>query len=52
MPPLVSASTAVVPADPLSPASSTSLVMKTPENTEDLDPEPKDGGIHMEYSSN
>jgi hypothetical protein len=47
-------STVVVPPDPLSPDPSTSLAIKTQENTE-CDPEdcePADGGdTQMEYSS-
>jgi hypothetical protein len=45
-------STSVVSPDPLSPPS-TSWTMKTPENTDEdpNDPEPTDGDIQMEYSS-
>jgi hypothetical protein len=53
-PPGVSSSTAVVSPHPLSPSSSASLAIKTPEYIEEGpdDPEPKDGDIHMEYPSN
>jgi hypothetical protein len=48
----VCTSTIVIPPDHLSPAWSTSLVMKSPENTEEDpdDPEPADGDIQMECS--
>jgi hypothetical protein len=50
-PPGRSTSTVAFP-HPLSPSSSTSSAMETPEYTEEGpdDPEPKDGDIHMEYS--
>jgi hypothetical protein len=47
-------STVVLSPDPLSPASSTSSAVKTPESTEEDsdDPEPADeGDIQMDYSS-
>jgi hypothetical protein len=44
----------MVAPDPLSPTPSTSSAMKTPENTEEdsNDPEPTEGDIQMEYTSN
>jgi hypothetical protein len=49
----VCTSTIVVSPDPLSPTPSTSLAMKTPENTEEGpgNPEPSDGDTQKEYSS-
>jgi hypothetical protein len=50
----ISTSTVVVPPNSLSPTSSTSSVMKTPENTEEEPDDPEaanKGNIQMEYSS-
>jgi hypothetical protein len=49
----VCTSNVVISLDPLSPTPSTSSSMKTPKHTnkESGDPEPADGDIQMEYSS-